>query len=214
MNKKPTKKKQAKKKAKSKVKEEDFLQAVTNISKNLCYKFKFGYHSVEDMRQQIFVFALEGLDNYDHKRPLENFLWTHVRNRLFNYKRDNYQRPNKPCLTCPLNDPKYKVSSSGCSKFENKNDCDLYSSWIKNNSNKKNLMYFSAIEEIKDYSNVFCDSSLNIFDNTEIINLLNTVLIDEYRIIFLKMKEGTKVSKIEKQKLIDKIKTIIDIKDE
>lgn len=208
-------KKQIKKKiVKPKVAEEDFLKAVENISKNLSYKFKFGYHSVEDMKQQIFVFALEGLKNYDNKRPLENFLWTHVRNRLFNYKRDNYQRPNKPCLTCPLNDPELKQSTNGCSKFQNKNDCYLYANWIKNNSNKKNLMYFSAIEEVKDYGNVFCDDSLILFDDIEIINLLNENLTDEYRAIFLKIKEGTKVTKTEKQKLLEKIKTIISVEDE
>ena len=40
------------------------------------------------MKQQAAIFALEGLEKYDNKRPLENFLWTHVRNRLFNYKRE------------------------------------------------------------------------------------------------------------------------------
>jgi hypothetical protein len=193
----------------SKVLEQDFLNAVENISKNLAYKFKFGYHSIEDMKQQIMVFALEGLKNYDNKRPLENFLWTHVRNRLFNYKRDNYQRPNKPCLTCPLYDPNLNQSNSGCLKFENKNDCELYENWTKNNCSKKNLMYFSTIEELKDYSNVFFDNSLNLFDNIEIINFLKENLTDEYRVIFLKIKEGTKVTKIEKDKLLEKIKSII-----
>ena len=94
------------KKILNKVNESEFLEVWEKISKKLGYKFKFGYHSHEDMKQQAAIFALEGLKNYDNKRPLENFLWTHVRNRLFNYKRDNYQRPNKPCLTCPFFRPK------------------------------------------------------------------------------------------------------------
>ncbi|NDC96549.1 sigma-70 family RNA polymerase sigma factor, partial [bacterium] len=120
-----TKKKTTKKKTINKTKndplygvdESDFLNIVNIITKKLAYKFKFGYHDIEDMHQQIIIFAIEGLKNYDHKRPLENFLWTHVRNRLFNYKRDNYQRPNKPCLTCPLYDPHFKQSSSGCTQY-------------------------------------------------------------------------------------------------
>ena len=51
-----------------KVKEEDFLKALDIISKKLIYKFKFGYHDIEDMKQQAAIFALEGLENYDNKR--------------------------------------------------------------------------------------------------------------------------------------------------
>ena len=80
--------------------EEEVLETIEKIANKLCYKFKFGYHGVEDMKQQATLFALEGLDSYDEKRPLENFLWTHVRNRLFNYKRDNFERPDKPCFSC------------------------------------------------------------------------------------------------------------------
>jgi hypothetical protein len=195
------------------VSEQDFLNVVDIISKKLAYKFKFGYHSVDDMKQQITVFALEGLKNYDNNRPLENFLWTHVRNRLFNYKRDNYQRPDKPCLTCPLYDPSLKVSTSACAKFNDKQDCEQYNHWSVRNSNKKNLMYLTTIEEVKDYGNIFNTDSISILDNIsnkEIINIIETKLVDEYRIIYLKMKDGSKVSKQDTQKLLLKIKEIID----
>jgi hypothetical protein len=203
------KKKQIKKKTNQKVDENELLKVIDIISKKLAYKFKFGYHDIEDMKQQIWIFALEGLNNYDHKRPLENFLWTHVRNRLFNYKRDNYQRPDKPCLTCPLYDPKLLSSYSGCKDYENKNDCDLYSIWIKRNDTKKNLMYLTTIDEIKDYANTFlCNTSQNI-DNNEILEILDEKLNDNYRIIYLKLKTGTKVSKSDQEKLTTKIKQIL-----
>lgn len=203
------KKKQTKKKTNQKVDENELLKVIDIISKKLAYKFKFGYHDIEDMKQQIWIFALEGLNNYDHKRPLENFLWTHVRNRLFNYKRDNYQRPDKPCLTCPLYDPKLLSSYSGCKDYENKNDCDLYSIWIKRNDTKKNLMYLTTIDEIKDYANTFlCNTSQNI-DNNEILEILDEKLNDDYRIIYLKLKTGTKVSKSDQEKLTAKIKQIL-----
>lgn len=163
------------------------------------------------MKQQITIFALEGLKNYDNKRPLENFLWTHVRNRLFNYKRDNYQRPDKPCLTCPLYDPSLKESFSGCKKFNNKNDCDLYSSWSVRNVSKKNLMHLTTIDEVKNYGNVFSDNNEDpLFENisnNEIIKILDNKLTDEYRIIYLKLKSGSKVGKSD----IKKLKNQIDI---
>jgi DNA-directed RNA polymerase specialized sigma24 family protein len=203
------KKKQTKKKTNQKVDENELLKVIDIISKKLAYKFKFGYHDIEDMKQQIWIFALEGLNNYDHKRPLENFLWTHVRNRLFNYKRDNYQRPDKPCLTCPLYDPKMLSSYSGCKQYENKNDCDLYSIWIKRNDTKKNLMYLTTVDEIKDYASTFlCNTSANV-DNNEILQILDEKLNDDYRIIYLKLKTGTKISKSDQEKLTVKIKQIL-----
>lgn len=206
MKKKP-KKTQSKTK---KVDEAEFLKIVDIISKKLAYKFKFGYHDYEDMKQQISIFAIEGLKNYDHKRPLENFLWTHVRNRLFNYKRDNYQRPDKPCLSCPLYN---KMLSSGCSKFTNKDDCDLYSSWTNRNSTKKNLMHLTTIDEVKDYGNAFSSNESLLFNNistNEILDLVEKHLNGEYRTIYLRVKGGNKVSKSDMDKLTAKLKEIID----
>jgi DNA-directed RNA polymerase specialized sigma24 family protein len=205
------KKKKTSKKKKS-VDENEFLNIVDIIAKKLAYKFKFGYHDFEDMKQQISIFALEGLKNYDHKRPLENFLWTHVRNRLFNYKRDNYQRPDKPCLSCPLYDAHCKKSISGCAQYSNKNDCELYSSWSARNSTKKNLMHLTTIDEIKDYSNVFSSTDSELFNkvsSNEIFNLVEDHLTGEDRTTYLKVKGGAKVSKADMDKLGIKLKQII-----
>jgi hypothetical protein len=40
------------------------------------------------------MMGIEALPRYDSARPLENFLYTHISNRLKNFKRDNYFRPN------------------------------------------------------------------------------------------------------------------------
>lgn len=202
-------KKKKKQKIKKTIDENELLTVIDNISKKLAYKFKFGYHDIEDMKQQISIFALEGLKNYDHKRPLENFLWTHVRNRLFNYKRDNYRRPDKPCYSCPLFDAKKSL----CTKYSHKNDCELYYSWSQRNDSKKNLMHLTTIEEIKNYGSVFSsndDDFFNFISNKEIIDLIENNLIDEDRLIYLKLKSGNKVSKADKQQLITKIKQILE----
>jgi DNA-directed RNA polymerase specialized sigma24 family protein len=191
------------------VDENELLKVIDIITKKLAYKFKFGYHDIEDMKQQISIFALEGLKNYDHKRPLENFLWTHVRNRLFNYKRDNYQRPDKPCYTCPL----YDKASKLCTKYSNKNDCDLYSKWLERNQSKKNLMHLTTVNELKDYSNIFFDSSATP-DQIETLQIIENNLSGEYRTIYLKLKNGTKVTKAEKNKLLIKIREILCQKNE
>ena len=187
-----------------KVSEEEFLKVLDNISKRLVYKFRFGYHDIDDMKQQAAIFALEGLEKYDNSRPLENFLWTHVRNRLFNYKRNNYQRPDKPCLTCPFYDPKCKTTTNECSAYENKNDCELYASWIKRNTNKKNIMKPNYI----DYDIINKENFENTAENSEIIKFLDSNISTEHREAYLRLKHGEKITK---QKLIKLQKHIQEI---
>ena len=196
-----------KKKLMNKVSESEFIQVWEKISKKLGYKFKFGYHSHEDMKQQAAIFALEGLKNYDNSRPLENFLWTHVRNRLFNYKRDHYKRPDKPCLTCPFYN--LKVASS-CTEFSNTNDCSLFSSWNKRNDAKKNIMKPIGIDSVgEDNNELSKDNLLQTISNKEIIDLIDNNISVKNRPIFLRLRGGSKVPKTELKKLLNEIKKIL-----
>lgn len=202
------------KKLHNKVNESEFLAVWEKISKKLGYKFKFGYHSHEDMKQQAAIFALEGLKNYDKSRPLENFLWTHVRNRLFNYKRDNYQRPDKPCLTCPFYKPNSPSCPSECSEFDQKTDCSLYSSWSIRNDAKKNIMKPVTIDKINENSNEIAnDNFLDNISNQEILTLINKNISIKNRPILLKLLGGSKVPKTEIKKLVHEIKKILQDND-
>ena len=202
------KKKQTQKRMISnKVSEEEFVLVWEKISKKLGYKFKFGYHSHDDMKQQAAIFALEGLKNYDNKRPLENFLWTHVRNRLFNYKRDNYQRPDKPCLTCPFYKPNDTSCASECAEFTDKNECSLFSSWLKRNESKKNIMKPINIDNTN--TEVSQDNFLFNISNKELINIIDQNISIKNRPIFLKLLGGIKVPKISTNKLLKEIKQIL-----
>lgn len=198
-----------KKKQNREISEQELLDTIDIISTKLSYKFKFGYHELEDMKQQISIFALEGLQNYDYQRPLENFLWTHVRNRLYNYKRDNYQRPDKPCNTCPFFDKACANKDNDCTKFTNKMNCDLYESWYKRNNAKKNLMYLNTIEDLKDCLPNNSNSSQKLEDQ-EFLSILDEFLYGETREVYIKIKMGIKVYKNEFNKLLAKIKEIID----
>jgi len=207
--KKKTKHNQTKKSRKTtrhKVSEQEFIEVWEKISQKLGYKFKFGYHSFDDMKQQAAIFALEGLKNYDHKRPLENFLWTHVRNRLFNYKRDNYQRPDKPCFTCPFYQPK---QNHKCSEFNNLNDCNLYASWIKRNDAKKNIVQPCSIENIQPNKEPYKNSIISL-ENKELIKMIDENISIKNRPIFLKLLGGSKVPRHEINKLAIEIQEIIN----
>ena len=203
-----TNKKKTTKKQSNKVSEEEFLIVLDNISKRLAHKFRFAYHDIEDMKQQAAIFAIEGLEKYDNKRPLENFLWTHVRNRLFNYKRNNYQRPDKPCLNCPFFDKNLTQSTNQCSKFSNKNDCDLYASWSKRNEAKKNIIQPSHIED-ESYYKSKGDFNLNV-QNQELIKFLDDNIETEYRENYLKLKHGVKIPKQQLNKLKKHILSLME----
>lgn len=191
------------------VSEEDFLKVLDNISKRLGHKFRFGYHDFDDMKQQAAIFAIEGLEKYDNSRPLENFLWTHVRNRLFNYKRNNYQRPDKPCLTCPFFDKGYKCSLNQCEKYTDKSECDLYAAWSARNESKKNIMQPHQIEDessLGTYQSNFVDS----ISDKELILFLDQNVESEYREDYLRLKHGDKVTKNKLQKLQNHVLELID----
>lgn len=204
------KKKKVKTHKQNNVTEEELLETIETISKKLAYKFKFGYHEIEDMRQQISVFAIEGLQNYDHKRPLENFLWTHVRNRLFNFKRDNYQRPDKPCNSCPLFRPNNPLFPSSCEKFTDTTECQDFLTWHNRNNSKKNLMYLNTVEDIKEYIVNYSNDHVESVSNKEILEIIEEELHGEARKVYLKLKTGIKISKPEMVILINDIKEIIN----
>lgn len=192
------------------VTEEEFLRVLDNISRRLGHKFRFGYHDFDDMKQQACIFAMEGLEKYDNSRPLENFLWTHVRNRLFNYKRNNYQRPDKPCHTCPFFDKSYKCSNNQCSKYTEKKDCELYLAWSSRNDAKKNIMQPTYIENDNYHSND--NDFVGVLGNEEIIKFLDANVQSEHRENYLKLKHGTKIPKAQLTKLVSHIKNIMESK--
>jgi hypothetical protein len=151
---------------------------------------------------------MEGLEKYDNTRPLENFLWTHVRNRLFNFKRNNYQRPDKPCHNCPFFDKTYQCSSNQCSEYSNKMDCKLYASWSNRNEAKKNIMQPTHIEH--DSQNPHSEDLLSATQNKELVKILDEQILPEYRENYLKLKHGIKISKNNLTKLQNHIKEIME----
>lgn len=189
---------------KIKVPEDEFVEIVEKITKKLIYQFKFGYHTHQDIKQQAYIYAIEALQRYDKKRPLENFLWTHIRNRLFNYKRNNYKRPDPPCIGCPFHKTECADKDKDCNEFENKLDCDAFSTWHSRNTNKQKIMNFSSL----DYNSNIEGKDASV-DNQEIIDKIEASIVDsEIRSIYIKHKNNCKVSKNDFKKMINYIKSL------
>tara|TARA_R110000824_G_scaffold237755_2_gene426565 strand:- start:8964 stop:9470 length:507 start_codon:yes stop_codon:yes gene_type:complete len=158
------------------------------------------------MRQQARLFAWEGLDNYDGIRPLENFLWTHVRNRLYNFKRNNFGRPDKPCDVCPFFDISFTNSKGyGCKAYDNHEECDLYTGWLSRNTAKKNIMNTAQLDqEIKGKDHIE-----DAIDKKHIFNLLDREIPVQHREDWIRLINDLKLPKVRKQTMIELILNIL-----
>lgn len=113
--------------------EQEVVAAVERVLDALAHKLPFGYHTADDIRQQGWLLALEALASgkYDPGRPLANFLYRHVKNRLLNLKRKQQKRAEVPCARCARSD---YCGSDGA-------PCRRHTAWEKNNKVKANLMH-------------------------------------------------------------------------
>lgn len=191
--------------------EAEVLSVIENVAGRLAGKFKFGYHDIDDMKQQARMFAWQGLEKYDNKRPLENFLWTHVRNRLYNYKRDNYARLEKPCDSCPLYDASFRNSRGyGCKGYDNENDCSLLRAWKTRNKAKMSLMHGLYMEyDIENKQ----EGALNALSTKEIFKLIDAELGVDFREDWIRYTNSLKLPKNRKDKLIEEIKHVLEALD-
>ena len=173
--------------------EDEVVAIIDRVVSKVAVKFKFGYHDLEDMKQQARLFALECLPRYDEKRPLENFIWVHVHNRLFNFKRDNYERPSRPCNGCPMFD---KGLRSECKKYGDKIECDPFKYWFTRNSAKKNLMRPVELEVVcGEYESYHKNLVVDDVIMNEITDIINIHLPVSLRSDYIKMKYNLRIPK-------------------
>lgn len=192
--------------------EDEVLQSIDNVANRLAHKFRFGYHGIDDMKQQARMYAIEALNTgkYDEKRVLDNFLYTCVRNALFNDKRDKYERPDKPCFKCPIN--AYVKYCDGCTEFSDKLNCSLYASWYNRNFAKRNIMAPITIDNVNDERENNMKTSDDVPDiamKSEIVSLLDKYIPHELRHFWIKSLNGVKISKPHREKLQEAIHNIL-----
>lgn len=181
--------------------EEEVLAIINKVTSSLARKYKFGYHELEDMKQQGIIIAIEGLERYDGVRPLENFLWVHVHNRLYNFKRNNFGRPDKPCLNCPLQAYKNNM----CTLYKNEMECEIYEKWYQKNDIKRALM------SSRDSEDTFAETSPiedELFKK-EIFNIIDKQIPINMREDWIRFCNKLKLSKIRRTALIEQILLIL-----
>ena len=186
--------------------ESQLIQIINNIANRLAGKFKFGYHDIEDIIQQAGLFAWEGLEHYDGVRPLENFLWTHVRNRLYNFKRNNFGRPDKPCDSCPFFDKTFfNAKGYGCKAYDDHEECDLYAGWLSRNTAKRNIMNTAQL----DLAIKGSDNMADLIDQKHIFNLIDKSIPVKYREDWLRFTNNLKLPKVRKEAITELVVQIL-----
>jgi DNA-directed RNA polymerase specialized sigma24 family protein len=191
--------------------EEQVLAVIDKVCSRIAHKFVFGYYTVEDIKQEAFAMAWDGLTRYDAKQPLENFLSIHVKNRLCNLKRNKFERPDKPCLKCPLKAFNKNLPSE-CSLFNNKTECDLYRAWSNRNTPKRNLVNTLDLDHVDDENESGMsrsDDLVNDIERDRILAVIDEKLPMNMRSDYLKQLAGIKISRVAKSQLDAELAKII-----
>lgn len=193
------------------------VQTIQNVVRKIAKKYKFGYYVEEDLEQEALIIIIEQkiLEKYyDETKPLENFLYVVLKTRLGNLKRDKYVRRDPPCVRCPL---KAFLPPNGCSAYKDKEDCKFYKKWLISNASRKNIMHTINIDNVCDVeepSMSYETDFLQNIDLEEVQSLLLENLDIKSRKYFIKMQNGIKVSTSELSYLTEKIKEVLDGKEE
>ena len=194
--------------------EQEVLDIIKKVTNKLAPFFTFAHFDADDIRQEGTIIAIEVLekDYYDCKRPLENFLYSHIRNRLINLKRDKFVRHEPPCTSCPFYDLHNIKSSNQCTAFADKQECDKYAVFTKFNSAKKNIhqpIDIDSVEMDGEKGMYSCSDLSEELEDSELYENIDARLPIELRGDFLRMMSGICIPKTRREKIQAAIKEIL-----
>lgn len=195
--------------------EEQVLVIINNILGFFAKKFRFGYYDEDDLKQEGFLIAYDGLERYDGRSPLENFLTVHIRNRLISLKRDKYRRKDIPCHKCPFFDPEKRKSMNKCAAFTDKQECVPFKEWNNRNNMKQGLMapvhMYSSRDENKPPMEIGSQDhgEFQSLLTQEIKDKITSKLHVKYRADFFRLLDGVKLGEKKLNILHEEIKKIL-----
>lgn len=190
------------------ISEKELLIVIEKVVNKLAYGFKFGYHTLEDIKQEARLRALIALPKFDPKKQtLEGFLYLDLKNKLINFKRDNYKRPIEcPCQIC-------KNFLNGETLHPDGRYCESYLKWCNKNNKRLNISQPLSIETINDEKEksikVFCNYT-NQLEIKEIKNKIDIILPVDIRSYYLRMLEGLPVPRIKRKEVESFIKIVLN----
>lgn len=183
--------------------EAEVVEAIQKAIKLLGKRYAFGIYTPEDIEQEACVKALEVLETekYDASRPLPNFLYIHIRNRLSNLKRDKLMRNDAPCKACHSGNP--------CVEGQ----CQKYREWYSRNRTKANIHQPLGIHNITDEKerNTRIESTAEKdVETDELMQLIDEHLSVELRPYYLQLKAGVSIPKSKRDQVLRAIREIVE----
>lgn len=173
--------------------EQQVIDIINGILDVLSPQYKFGYYDIDDIRQEGFIFAIEVIKKYNKSRgSLVTFLWTHIKNRLINLKRDKLVRPYSPC------------SCNDCLNG-NSNNCKRYQKWLVNNTAKKSL---AETNELIDVEGI--DDTISQLLRNELCSIIDCNLPVELRSDYRKIVEGQNLTRKRRTVILEEVKRILN----
>lgn len=184
--------------------EQSVLEAIEKAVALLAPSFTFGYFDLDDVKQEARVMAIEVLnkERYNPAMPLPPFLYTHLRNRLVNLRRNKLRRNDSPCDLCH--------KGSGCGP--DGQQCDRYKQWKERNAAKAAIMCAGDLDNVPDEHEKTTRVNSDVLRETAVKELLTKIdqhLPVDLRASFLQMKAGVILPKARREQVEKAVRDIL-----
>ncbi len=187
--------------------EQQFLAEVEGVVRLLAPEFKTYQDDIEDVRQDMRFWAMEGVGRYNPaKAKLAGFLYVHIRNRMTNARRKQYYCGECPCKLC-------KGGQPGGTRHLDRQFCEVYLDWLTKNNQKQNVATPTSLANADDDMEASLWSEHDLCANlslNEVLEKIDAELPLALRPTYLKMRDGVKgISKEMRDAVMDKVAEII-----
>lgn len=185
----------------------DVTDAILKSTKFITRIFHgYAYFSTEDLQQEGACFALEAIakGKFDASRPLANYLFCHIRNRLINLRRDKFCRNDAPCMSCHDSLPHHTSHPDG-------EYCEAYQKWLDRKIRKQNVLRATPLEtmESEEEEKVLSREYDCGTDRADLFRLIDQSLPVELRADYLKLREGVALPKASRDAVVTAVSGII-----
>ena len=176
------------------------LQLIQALACKLASRYRFSYHTIEDIEQEAIIIGLEGLSRYNKEMgALSTFLYHHINNRLKNFKRNHTHYLTQ---TCPI-----------CNSKTPSKDCEVCQYNETKRLARKNILEPISLDSVDDENerNMWTELDLiQYLESKEIFSIIESYLPVDLRADYLRLRDGALVPYGRKLKLIEFIQTILE----
>lgn len=190
------------------ISESYYLECVRHVTMLIPNKAAFGPYVIEDLRSEACLWCIKALPFWDPSRCLKNFLYRHVQNRLINFRRDNLIRNDPPCRDC------HAGKFCGAPADEGSQVCSRYKAWTLRNSAKHCLAQAAVACEPLTFT---CQARerpvLEELEKRELFERFDDEIPLHLRSLYLKAREGSKLSQKEYRAVVEALREIAGVGD-